>query len=593
MNKGNIDKWLDIESCQNLLFFAQVINELIFDFSISSFRVPTLNSHYLCLDAFSAIEGVKKSGAPERTLKPIVEELYKTLENDAVFDESNSPLKYFIKMYKGKAKKIVQIDELNFEECCNIVETIYNKFFDNNQYINLLKDKITLIVKKNNLLEQESLYKLTRSLITELINAGYDQRYIYDIMKHTFFNKKTTVKKVDKIDTFFNKFNMDNKEFSVMVIANKDILKMDKYFEGIKKVKQARPRTTEEKEKEYLTIMDNQTFLIYDEIPAYDPYSAAEFAKMNLEMQVALYRLWNHYYNIDIKGFNCIVYDEKNYFTYVAPNISPVLKAKTLSNDEIIDKFSDAQKLIENNGRDIRISFFRSISLHSICINTDSEENQLLDLWAIIEATLNINNQHGINRINQVCSYLVPILKSKYIFSLFNQLAEDINQYNNDLYLEIVKKSRDRFEECFEIFKFVVLDENQKEREQFLADLNDYPLLKSRINYYNIEFNTYGKLADYIDRHSKRVEWQLNRIYRNRNLIIHNGNKMPYINLLNENLHSYVDDMINYIIDNSSDGGNLTSMKHILFAKECEMNELLGKKKEKLDEKAIKQLLYY
>ena len=34
MNKGNTKKWTNIEACENLLFFAQLVKELLFDYSI-------------------------------------------------------------------------------------------------------------------------------------------------------------------------------------------------------------------------------------------------------------------------------------------------------------------------------------------------------------------------------------------------------------------------------------------------------------------------------------------------------------------------------------------------------------------------------
>ena len=31
MKKGDLSHWLDISSCSNLLFFSQLVNELLFD----------------------------------------------------------------------------------------------------------------------------------------------------------------------------------------------------------------------------------------------------------------------------------------------------------------------------------------------------------------------------------------------------------------------------------------------------------------------------------------------------------------------------------------------------------------------------------
>lgn len=34
MKQGDLSQWNNIEACKNLLFFAQLVNELLFDYSI-------------------------------------------------------------------------------------------------------------------------------------------------------------------------------------------------------------------------------------------------------------------------------------------------------------------------------------------------------------------------------------------------------------------------------------------------------------------------------------------------------------------------------------------------------------------------------
>ena len=72
MKQGDLSQWNNIEACKNLLFFAQLVNELLFDYSIPSNRISTLNSHFLCLDAINVINGIEKSGVNEGSLKPII-----------------------------------------------------------------------------------------------------------------------------------------------------------------------------------------------------------------------------------------------------------------------------------------------------------------------------------------------------------------------------------------------------------------------------------------------------------------------------------------------------------------------------------------
>ena len=182
MKRGNLEKWSDISTCNNLLFFSQLVNELLFDYSIPSNRISTLNSHYLCLDALSAIEGIDDHGVPEGTLKPIMEELYSEIKKDPVFSESDSPADFFVKYQNDKYVICNRVADMVYQELKDAAIAINNCYFDDNKYFNQLKRQITEIVKANKSTDQQTLFRLTKSLLTELMNNGYSLRYLYMMM---------------------------------------------------------------------------------------------------------------------------------------------------------------------------------------------------------------------------------------------------------------------------------------------------------------------------------------------------------------------------------------------------------------------------
>ena len=60
-------------------------------------------------------------------------------------------------------------------------------------------------------------------------------------------------------------------------------------------------------------------------------------------------------------------------------------------------------------------------------------------------------------------------------------------------------------------------------------------------------FSDRQELKKLLVNHRKRLEWQIMRIYRNRNMIVHDGSHFPYIELVVQNLHFYVDNLIDTI----------------------------------------------
>lgn len=229
---------------------------------------------------------------------------------------------------------------------------------------------------------------------------------------------------------------------------------------------------------------------------------------------------------------------------------------------------------------------------HAQALDSTSSENQLLDLWALFEAVLDISNKHAADRIVQVCTYLVPILKRKYIYSLFLQLSNDIKNYSGEKYNEIIGDSTAEQEIIRRVFEFVVLSVNADKRLTFLNSCSDFPLLRERIEYYAVAFEKPLSVYNFVEKHAKSVKWQIMRIYRNRNLIIHNGDSMPYLDLLIENLHSYADDFLEYTIESLSRNRSIDNMCQELFVNECDwISDFSRNKSKELSKNDIVKIL--
>ena len=588
MKRGIIDRWDDLLGCKNLLFFAQTVDELIFNYSIPSHRLSTLNSHFLCYDAIRTINDIDHNGVPEGSLRPIFEELYYALERDPVFPSDESPLKYFVKEQRGKYIRSYNPNDFSYTDKKNIVFTLQRRVFGGNNYFTKLKEKITNIVIGNVEDEQDTLFSLTKSLITELVNLGYDQRYIRDVLVHNFFNTKKQVTSPKQIEDFFETFPCTQRKYKVVLIADQQLqtILTSPDPEKLKVVNRCYAITRIPEERQYLRKKDSERYYIFQKESNFDPYSAAKDAELFLKIAISFYVLFNHSTEISLENAKFIVYDENKYYTIISPEKSAVLRMKTPKYHVLQQKIEITHKAV-GSGRSAGVMLLLAANLHSLSLKSTSEENQLLDLWAIIECVLNISQEHTTDRITQVCSYLVPIIKYRYIYTLFEQLLNDVKNYDNDKYNEIIHDDDSDFQKVFSFAKYVLLEPERLSCDTWLQSCNDFPLLKFRIQRYREVFNTRGNLAKYIEGHSQRVRWQIMRAYRNRNLIIHNGETMSYTTLLVENLHAYVDALIEYIIIKFAEGHTIESMRQELFANECEWCEQVEKKNSSLNVDAL------
>ena len=204
--------------------------------------------------------------------------------------------------------------------------------------------------------------------------------------------------------------------------------------------------------------------------------------------------------------------------------------------------------------------FNRSIDFHGTAIDNKYPENQLLQNWIALE-TLIVENKDD-SKINQLISALVPTLNFEYIKRIFVELSADIERLKNKKVIEIIKEV-DVDGELYE--KLAALTTAKRYlplAQRIFAECSDFPLLNYRIFWLNKNMSDSEKVLKFIKNHTQRVEWHIRRIYRARNLIVHTGQVPHSIERLVESSHSYLDDMINIIMNLSINGRQIRTIDH-------------------------------
>ena len=308
MKKGNLERWKNIDGCINLLLFSQLVNELLFDYSIPSNRVSTLNSHYLCMDALNCIESIDNHGVPEGTLKPIMEELYSVLKKDPIFENTtDSPLYFFVKYQADKYVLTNRVSDMNYGDLRKTARALDTCFFSENRYYKLLKSKIVEIVESNDITRQKELFRLVKSLLTELMNSGYTLRFIYEVMNKNFWNPQTDIEQPTAINLFFDVFDFSTHEYDVVFKVNRK--RMEKFvgcIQGVQFSDNLEPRFNTHGERQFLNRRNRECFLVIKK-KSLEPFKAAENVKDMLSANSALYRLYDHNYRYDINIVPCMV----------------------------------------------------------------------------------------------------------------------------------------------------------------------------------------------------------------------------------------------------------------------------------------------
>lgn len=84
MRYRSLRKWDDIENSKGLIFVAQLIDELLFDFTLDTYKPSAMNTSLLVIEAINTIQAIETGSIKRPNLKHILDELCESLERDKV-----------------------------------------------------------------------------------------------------------------------------------------------------------------------------------------------------------------------------------------------------------------------------------------------------------------------------------------------------------------------------------------------------------------------------------------------------------------------------------------------------------------------------
>jgi hypothetical protein len=545
------EHWDDKKNNEGLLYFAQLIDEMLFDYTLDSYKPLALNSRLLCIEAFETIEEIRNGYIPKKNLQSVLEELIWSLNHDIAAKKIlGQKFKYYLDKIKPNDFKLNQTE--------NVIRFIYNAL-NERKYLSKIKECLIEFVKDAN--QKNKIKSLTNSFISELINYGYNPNHIYYQNINFFFNseKKEKISNVEDLNEFFRIFDFEEKEFTVVFIGGiifrhfRDTLNsfdivVTKTYNCFSNMRDdiAFERSRDE----------NQSFVICSKVPGYDHHSARENAEKLIGEITSIFNFYHHKEKPEIIEKCVVQRNSDNYVVIIDKATKAVLKTKT---DE---SPVDAAKSVEQALSKLSLTpestyrFSRSIDLHGAALTSNALENQLLDFWAALETLLPKDSESNKDRIVQICDGLVPFLQINYLRKIINELHADLLQWNKEKTLEIFQKIQNqaKYSDLEKTAALVALDSNKQLRMELYRFLEEFPLLKNRVFNLHESLSSPKSIQKVLDSHLVKINWHIRRIYRTRGLIIHSGKYPSYTAILIENLHNYLDIFLKRIIDMSKQG---------------------------------------
>ena len=84
MQNPNLIKWSKDPELEGLLFFAQSINNMLFDYTLDTYKVPALNTHFRCIEGLVFIDMVERGLIHPKALDQTIDEFLWSFKNDPI-----------------------------------------------------------------------------------------------------------------------------------------------------------------------------------------------------------------------------------------------------------------------------------------------------------------------------------------------------------------------------------------------------------------------------------------------------------------------------------------------------------------------------
>lgn len=185
--------WDNPESSEGLIFFAQLLEELLFDYSLDTYKPSAMNSSTLCLEARSLIKDIEEGVIDKSNLEHVLKELLFNLKKDVV---AKSLLTINI---DSIARRFDNKDTL-IQEIAILLDIIYAQISLHIYKKHIEKFLLEAVAAPK---EKDRIRSLARNYITTLINIGYSRKFLYPTVRMFFHLKKEKIASPESLKDFF------------------------------------------------------------------------------------------------------------------------------------------------------------------------------------------------------------------------------------------------------------------------------------------------------------------------------------------------------------------------------------------------------
>lgn len=548
------NKWPDTPRARGTLFFAQQMAEMLSSGSFESFRALSLDILARLKEAINVIDDVQEDRVPSIALEPVLKELIWSIESDTA-----------IKTICPDEAKVV----------CEALSSQKINVRSLRQHVVFLRERISGTYKS--ILENEILDSFqdpnsrikqrnaTSSWCSHILNVGYSRDFILEYLQDTFFSQDMIRPGSATLRKFFARFDSEKRKYTVYVPVNGPLAKHLRNLQLLVERGITSLPSHAQKDLSAETLKHPDEFLAAH-MDALDPFSVSISTQKVLRHIVSIALIANQGADFE--------WDER---TYVSPRRSSYGRfyqkvdllhgptRRTASGGRTLKSVREhSNKILYGFHEQSVPKLLRAIDTAISSYSSSESESRLIAHWSAVEVLLSNPDPHG-PRIVYYVDILSPSICLKYPRRLVSALFKELAVSYRGSFGKIVSECsiNGPYDQQTAFAALLLMPEFEKQRQKLMHLARRNPLALHRLWKFVKDFGTPSSFRASVTAHEMRIRWQLHRICRARNGIVHSGYSPPFIDSLVLNIVEYFGSSVLALIGRVQNGERKSNIEQM------------------------------
>jgi len=512
-----------------LLRWQEIFDENTFD----SWQLRSCNVKTILHEILETLNTVDKVHASHPNILILIREARQIAHEDIIISKYFAYISDYLETLKSEYDKTIKKDK-NIDKFRKLVNVIIGNL---SKYQNKLVSELKELILRPPKEYEDKIYSLTMALGIEFKSAGYSTLLLRESF-NLLTNKENGIfleRFVKLTEQFSKKEHWHSCYFFVSwpgkfpVFRENDIQLIDNH-----------PKHKSSDEETEFYGQDPQAKIVKIRIKSFDYYSARVQAERKLQSLFALNMLYKPTKKAAIKHQKALVISEENNFKKcINPDSSNSKYIRDARNAE--NNIAQLWSLSEHLSSQDADQLSASLQYHKMAILSPTDEARLVNLWIAVESLV---QDGGENIIDRITSYIPSSVTIGYVYLMMKAIPIDIRTVWRGLDTESLRSKLSDSSKYtlhpFDLLKILLDKKNGELATEFLSFIQGNPLLIYRISYLRKDiFGDPKILLEKLERHEKNIAWQIRRIYRARNYVMHKGVCPLQTRQIIQHLHSY------------------------------------------------------